>query len=522
MDKQIYPVSTASFETIRTRGFVYVDKTEYVHRLVSEGVFYFLGRPRRFGKSLLLSTIEAYFRGKRELFEGLAITRLEPEEWRRYPVLHLNLSGKAYIDSGSLLSHLDMYLEKWETDYNLGRRREAVDERFTDIILNLSKASGSKVVILIDEYDSPLSAAIDRPELFSLYRDQLHGFYSVIKAMEEHIQFCMLTGVTKFGKISVFSGLNNLKDISFSNQYAGICGITEEELHKCFLPGISRLALEEGCDMEEVYALLKFHYDGYHFSRNLLDIYNPYSVLNALCDSDIRSYWCSSGLPTLLSKMLRKKDYNLEQLSGSRVSENRLDNLSVYDTDALSLFFQTGYLTIKSYDKNTNSYILGYPNREVESGILDNILGIYVPDAKDTATSVAIMRESLASGDPKQFIAELKSYLSGIPSKLRVHVSKYENYYHTIFYCIMSLIGLDIDVEYNTSEGFIDAVIKTNDYIYVIELKINGTAEDAMSQIERKHYTSPFATDRRHLYRIAIGFSKSTATIESSLIATMN
>lgn len=373
MDKQIYPVSTASFETIRTRGFVYVDKTDYVHELVSEGVFYFLARPRRFGKSLLLSTIEAYFLGKRHLFEGLAIDKLQPGEWKRYPVLHLNLSGKAYLDSESLMSHLDMYLSKWEADYGIEKRREAADERFTEIIEKLSKDADSKVVILIDEYDSPLSSVIDRPNLLELYREQLHGFYSVLKAMENHIQFCMLTGVTKFGKVSVFSGLNNLKDISFNNRYAGICGITETELHSCFKPGIEKLAEQEGCGNDEVYNRLKFYYDGYHFSRSLLDIYNPFSVLNALYDSEIRPYWCSSGLPTLLAKMVRIKDYDMQDMAGSIVSEQRLDTLSVYDTDAVSLFFQTGYLTIKSYDRSLKSYVLGYPNREVERGILDNI-----------------------------------------------------------------------------------------------------------------------------------------------------
>ena len=233
MEEQRYPVSLASFGTIRQNNFVYVDKTEYVYRLVSMPGYYFLGRPRRFGKSLLISTIKAYFEGKRELFRGLAIDRLQPGEWKRYPVLHLNLSGKAYIDSGSLTSHLGMYLGDWERNYNIEKRQDSAEGRFTEIIKGLSESWGSKVVILIDEYDSPLSAAIDEPAFFELYRDQLHGFYSVLKAMEDHIQFCMLTGVTKFGKVSVFSGLNNLKDITFDNRYAGICGITEVELHGC-------------------------------------------------------------------------------------------------------------------------------------------------------------------------------------------------------------------------------------------------------------------------------------------------
>ncbi len=515
MEEQRYPVSQADFETIRERGFVYVDKTEYIHRLVSDGVFYFLGRPRRFGKSLLISTIKAYFEGKRNLFKGLAIDRLQQGEWKRFPVLHLNLSGKAYVDGGSLTSHLGMYLDDWESSFKIEKRQDSVEGRFTEIIRRVSETCGSRVVILIDEYDSPLSAAIDKPELFELYRDQLHGFYSVLKAMESHIQFCMLTGVTKFGKVSVFSGLNNLDDITFNDVYAGVCGITESELHGCLSPGVSKLAAKRGWSEDEAYRRLKFHYDGYHFSESMLDVYNPYSVLKAMAESRIRSYWCSSGLPTLLSKMLREEDYNIEGLNGSIVSEQKLDNLSVYQRDAVSLFYQTGYLTIKRYDEDTQLYTLGYPNREVEQGILGNVLGLYVPGSMDADARTVQLRECLRKGDPDRFVAELRAYLSGIPSKLRSRIGKYENYYHTVFYCILSLIGLDIDVEYNTSEGFIDSVVKTRDYIYVIELKLNGTAEDAMRQIEEKHYASPFATDARRLYRLGLGFSKATGTVDS-------
>ena len=515
MEEQRYPVSQADFETIRERGFVYVDKTGYIHRLVSDGVFYFLGRPRRFGKSLLISTIKAYFEGKRNLFKGLAIDRLQPGEWKVRPVLRLDLSADIYNERDSLVNALSSILSRWEKECGIRELKPTLPKRFEDVILAMEESHGSKVVILIDEYDSPLSAAIDKPELFELYRDQLHGFYSVLKAMEDHIQFCMLTGVTKFGKVSVFSGLNNLKDITFNNRYAGVCGITESELHGCLAPGVARLAEEEGWDTDEAFRQLKFYYDGYHFSRNLLDVYNPYSVLNALSDCEIRLFWCNTGLPSLLTRLLRDSDYDLARLTSERITEMRLDSLSVYNPDEVSLFFQTGYLTIKDYDRSTRSYRLGYPNREVEMGILSNILGMYVPERRDAMLNVDEMRVSLEMGNPEQFIAELRAYLSGIPSKLRARVGEYENYYHTVFYCILSLIGLDIDVEYNTSEGFIDSVVKTRDYIYVIELKLNGTAEDAMRQIEEKHYASPFATDARRLYRLGLGFSKATGTVDS-------
>ncbi|MDE5881342.1 MAG: ATP-binding protein, partial [Muribaculaceae bacterium] len=342
---------------------------------------------------------------------------------------------------------------------------------------------------------------------------------SVLKKTEKHIQFCMLTGVTKFGKVSVFSGLNNLRDISLENKYAAICGITEDELHRYFIAGIEDLADAEGWNVEETLDRLKFNYDGYHFSKSLLDVYNPYSVMNALAKEEIADYWCASGMPTLLSKSLRNIDYNLERLNGIMVSNQMLGNLSVYQTEPVALFYQTGYLTIKSYDRSTNLFTLGYPNREVERGILGDILKLYVPDYGDVNVAITLMRESLKRGEPDKFIDQLKAFLAGIPSKLRTRIAQYENYYHTIFYCIASLIGLDVSVEYNTSEGFIDLLIRTSRYIYIIELKINGNAESAIQQIVDKHYTHPFTTDPRHLYKIGIGFSKETHNIDSFIIA---
>lgn len=518
MENQNYPISTADFERIRTEDLVYVDKTQFVYELVSKSGFYFLSRPRRFGKSLLLSTIEAFFLGKKELFKGLAIDTLIPGEWTSYPVLHLDLSGKAYLHKDSLTSLLDMHLQAWEREYGIDNPREAVDERFNTVIESVATKSGKRIVVLIDEYDSPLSDSIGNRELQEHFRDQLHGFYSVLKKTEKFIQFCMLTGVTKFGKVSVFSGLNNLRDISLSNQYAGICGITQEELHKYFKSGIKDLADSEGWNIEDTFNQLKFHYDGYHFSKNLLDIYNPYSVLYTLTELEIANYWCATGMPTLLSKSLRSIDYNLKKLNGIMVSGDMLGNLSIYQTEPVALFYQTGYLTIKYYDRSTNLFTLGYPNREVERGILSDILKLYLPDYGDVNVAIIIMRENLQKGEPEKFIDQLKAFLSGIPSKLRIRIADYENYYHNIFYCIASLIGLDVNVEYNTSEGFIDMLIRTDSYIYIIELKINGNAETAIKQIENKHYADQFRLDRRNLYKIGIGFSKKTHNIDSCII----
>lgn len=519
MESPTYPVSTSVFETIRTENFVYVDKTDYVYSLVRKPGYFFLGRPRRFGKSLLLSTIEAYFMGKRDLFRGLAIDRLQPGDWETYPVIHLDMSGKTYLKDEDLYSLLDMHLSNLEGLYGITDHRESPDERFYMLIETVTKVTGKKVVVLIDEYDSPLSDTIDSPELQEIYREQLHGFYSVLKKAERNIRFCMLTGVTKFGKVSVFSGLNNLKDISFSNEYAGICGITEEELHSSsYEAGVRKLARNNGWDPDEAFRQLKVCYDGYHFSKSMLDVYNPYSINNALFDGEISDYWCRSGLPTLLSKTLMDSNFVISSLNGSMVEESTLSDLSVYRTDPVPLLYQTGYLTLKSYDAGSQLYTIGYPNREVERGILGNILQVYMSGTSNVKGAVALIRQDLAKGEPMEAVGKLKAFLSGIPSRLRTNVSRYENYYHTIFYCIASLIGLDTDVEYNTSEGFIDMTIKTDRFIYVIELKVNGDAEDAIRQIEEKHYAAPFATDHRRLFKVGLGFSRKTATIQTVII----
>ena len=518
MESPTYPVSTSVFETIRTENFVYVDKTDYVYSLVRKPGYFFLGRPRRFGKSLLLSTIEAYFMGKRDLFRGLAIDRLQPGGWETYPVIHLDMSADIYTEMDSLTESISSMLSDWEHDLNISSIKPTISKRFEHIISTLAASSGKKVVILIDEYDSPLSDTIDNPELQEIYREQLHGFYSVLKKAERNIRFCMLTGVTKFGKVSVFSGLNNLNDISFDDEYAGICGITEEELHTYFTPGIAELATKRGWSTEEAFGQIKFNYDGYHFSECMLDVYNPYSVLHALAKQKIADYWCRSGLPTMLSKSLRDSNFDIQSLNGTMVDQDALSDLSVYRTDPVPLLYQTGYLTIKDFDEDLQLFTIGYPNREVERGILGNILQVYTQATSKMDGTISLIRNDLKQGRPAEATDRLGAFLSGIPSRLRTNVSRYENYYHTIFYCIASLIGLDTDVEYNTSEGFIDMTIKTDRFIYVIELKINGDAEDAMRQIEEKHYAAPFATDPRRLFKVGLGFSRKTATIQTVII----
>ena len=508
-----YPVDTSYFSGIRKEGLLYVDKTRYIHDLVTSGKYYFLARPRRFGKSMLLSTLHEYFKGNRTLFKDLEIDRLQPGEWKKYPVIHLDLSGIYYREDNDFSDHVKRIIHTLAKNFEVDLSGETIGELFYSLIVNINLKSSLQVVILIDEYDDPLTKTIDRPEIQHIFREQLQAFYAVLKKADPYIQFCMLTGISRYGEVSVFSGINNLNDISFDDRYAGICGITEEELARYYDTGIKILAAKEKISYNSATELLKYNYDGYHFSKCLLDVYNPYSINLCLSKSEISDYWCRSGAPELLAKTLMSLDYDLDQLNGTLVDESDLSYLSIYNSDPVPLFFQTGYLTIKKYHKEDNLFTIGYPNREVENGILNNILKVYVPEQPRVASVAKRLQNSLQEGEPCKFIEILKAYLSGIPSRLKSHISRYENYYHTIFYCLTSLIGMKVEAEYNTSEGFIDLLIKTNNYIYVIELKINGNAEDAMRQIEQKHYSSQFSTDTRQLIEIGIGFSKQTATI---------
>ena len=513
-----YPVDTASFVRIRMEGFVYVDKSKYIDLLTKCGKFVFLARPRRFGKSLFLDTLYHYFKGNRELFRGLEIERLQPMEWEEFPVLRFNMTGAAFLNPESLVNRIGDQLDLMEKEYGLEKADKTNEGRFENLIVRLTEKYNKNVVILIDEYDAPLSAAIGNRELQENYREQLHGFYSVLKNNDNHITFCMLTGVTHYCMVNMYGGLNNLNDITFSDEFAGICGITETELHNYYEEGAAELAKEEGISVDEAFPLLKFHYDGYHFSKSLHDVYNPFSINNALYNKEIKDYWCRSGLPTLLSKSLMHNDFDVEKLKGKKVTEEDLSDLSIYTENPVPLFYQTGYLTLKDYDPKRKRYTLGYPNREVETGILRNILNVYMPGKESKTNIIFDMEDAFEDGKPEEFIKIFSSFLADIPHQLHKHVDKYENYYHTIFYCMATLIGLDVDAEYSTSEGFIDMLIKTDKYLYIIELKINGTAEDAMRQIEEKHYDAPFEKDSRKIFKIGIGFSKTNNSINSSII----
>lgn len=368
MEELLYPINNQTFEKIRENGRVYIDKTEFIYKLLKYSDYVFLSRPRRFGKSLLVSTLEAFFKGKRHLFKGLAIDRLMPEEWLEYPVLHLDLSNSDFTDSGVLTNALATFMSRYEEEYGITEKNQDIAKRFEILIRKISSEEDKKVVVLIDEYDSPIVQTMGNGKLQDEMRRILHAFYSTLKTMDAYVRFCMLTGVTKYGKMSIFSGLNNLRDITFLDDYASICGITEEELRTVLTRGVQALADSKGITVDEAYALLKDNYDGYHFSKGMVDVYNPYSLLNALADKEILDYWFETGTPTMLIRLLENLDTDIEALNGSEASIRELSDISTSDFNPLALFYQSGYLTIKGYDPDEDAFILGFPNREVERG----------------------------------------------------------------------------------------------------------------------------------------------------------
>ena len=511
-----YPIGIQNFESLREDGYVYVDKTERIYQLVNSGKYYFLSRPRRFGKSLLVSTLKAYFEGKRDLFEGLAIANRE-REWKVYPVLHLDLNSGQYDSVEALEEKLIHNLKKWENIWNTpSDTSQSISSRFENVIHAANKQSGQKVVILVDEYDKPLLASIDNPILQSSFRSVLKAFYGNLKSCDEYIRFALLTGVTKFSHVSIFSDLNNLNDISSDSRYADICGITAEEMHHCFPSGIQALADKEGVAFEEMTERLRQMYDGYHFSEDTSkDIYNPFSVLNALGGQQLRNYWFSTGTPSFLIKLLRQNNYPLQKFSTGSVVVKTLTSKDSIDDEPLALFYQTGYLTIKGYDKEFGSYRLGFPNREVEESFLNFLLPRYVGGTENRSSFfIENFVRDLREGDIDGFMERMKSFFADTPYEL---IKDLENHYQNVMFTICRLMGYYTVAEYHTSRGRIDMVVKASDYVYAFEFKFDKTAEDALRQIDTKEYLLPFSADGKHMIKIGVNFSKETHNIDNYL-----
>lgn len=506
-----YPVGIQSFENIVRDGYCYVDKTALVHQLVTSGQYYFLSRPRRFGKSLLVSTLEAYFLGKKELFRGLAMEGLE-QEWETYPVLHLDLNTQKY-DSPAALSHvLEENLSYWETLYGASTNEIGAARRFQGVIRRACEKTGRRVVILIDEYDKPMLQAIGNDSLLDEYRSTLKAFYGALKSMDSCIRFALLTGVTKFSKVSVFSDLNNLEDISLQPAYNSLCGITEGELLSVFAEDIRALAANNDMSYEEACTQLREWYDGYHFAYHSEGLYNPFSLLNVMKSRVFDSYWFETGTPTFLVEQLKRSKYDLHRLTEEMASSDSLGGIDTMDANPVPILYQSGYLTIKDYDREFKVYKLGFPNKEVEEGFTRFLLPCYAHLASGNS-SFEIMNfvKEVRGGNIDGFMRRLQSFFADSPYELARDL---ELHYQNVLFIIFKLLGFYTQAEYHTSQGRIGLLVKTDRYIYVMEFKLDGTAEEALQQINDRQYAMPFAADGRTVYKVGVNFSNRLRGIE--------
>ena len=517
MEKRIYPIGIQNFEKLRKDGYVYVDKTAWVHRLVTTGSYYFLSRPRRFGKSLLISTLEAYFLGKRELFKGLAIEQLE-ENWTVRPVFHLDLNIGKYDIPGSLDDMLEKNVAKWEELYGANKSERTIALRFAGVIERAVEKTGHRVAILVDEYDKPMLQAIGNPELQKECCNTLKPFYGVLKSMDGYIKLGFLTGVTKFGKVSVFSDLNNLKDISMRRDYNDICGITDEELHQYFDKDLHLLAEAQNMDYDSVCLEMKKRYDGYHFNFNTPGIYNPFSLLNTFDSMAFGNYWFATGTPSYLVYLLKKHNYRLEEIQGVEVTADVLDSIDSEGTHPIPVIYQSGYLTIKDYDSRFRLYTLDYPNQEVEEGFLNYLMPFYTDKSESEAPfEIRKFVSEVEHAKVDGFFRRLQSFFADAPYEVIVGQEPQRNvelFFQNVLFIVFKMMGFYVRVEYHTNRGRVDLVLTTDHYIYLMEFKQDATAAEALAQINEKRYGQSFQNDPRRLFKIGVSFSSKARNIE--------
>lgn len=508
----LYPIGIQDFEKVRKDGYVYVDKSELIFKMAQQGGYYFLSRPRRFGKSLLVSTMEAYFSGKKDLFEGLAIASLE-KDWKPYPVLRFDLSGEDYSQASSLVSVLSRQLKHWEDTYGVSDLADTPSSRFKEIIDSAYAKTGQPVVILIDEYDKPIVDNLGNDTLSDVFRRQLQAFYSVMKAKDKYIKFGFLTGVTKIGKLSVFSGLNNLKDISLDSRYSDICGISEADLMVYFQDSIIALADANDIAENECYRRLARMYDGYHFSENAKGMYNPFSVLNTLDTHKFKEYWIETGTPSFLVEVMRQTDYDVTRIASEQADSTLLTDIDTVFQNPVPLLYQSGYLTITGYDEDSGIYTLGFPNLEVKHGFLSFLLNYYTTAKGSGNLLIRQMRNDLVTGNPEQFMKRMEAFFARQNYQIQGDAEKDFQYAMSI---ILQLLGerVSVQTENATSEGRIDILVEVPRFVYIIEIKINDTAEAALQQIEERNYARKFTDDERIVYKIGVRFSTETRSIE--------
>ena len=514
MALKLYPVGIQTFERIRKENKLYIDKTEYIYRMThSGGCYFFLSRPRRFGKSLLVSTFESYFSGKKELFEGLAIEKLE-QEWMEYPVLHFDMSGGKHMEKEQLEDYLSNRLEAEERKWGITHTKRGANDRLTELITTAYEISGKQVVVLIDEYDAPMLDVAHDKETLDVLRNVMRNFFSPLKMCEPMLRFVFLTGITKFSQVSIFSELNNIKNVSLDDEYAGVCGITKEELLTQMSEDIDMLAEAQGMTREETIAKLKENYDGYHFSPASPDVFNPYSLLNCFDDKNFGAYWFSSGTPAYLINMLRKFKVLPAKIGRSLARSSAFDAPTENLKTITPLLYQSGYITIKGYDKMSQLFTLDLPNKEIKVGLFESLLPYYLEGmyAEEGDVAIAQMSVLIRQGDMDGALRLFQEFLGTVPY---CNNTNYEGHYQQVLFIIFTLLThFVVDVEVHTPNGRVDVVMETEDTLYLIELKLNKSAQAAMQQINLKQYDQRFARCGKSIVKVGVNFDAKKGNIE--------
>ena len=521
-----YPIGIQSFQDIRDKGYVYVDKTDLIYQLVTSGKIYFLSRPRRFGKSLLISTLEHYFLGHKELFKGLAIEQLE-QEWLEYPVFHIDFNGTDFTQAGKLEEKMEGAVTTWEEMYGRTTHYTDIGDRFAYVLEQAHEQTGRQAVVLIDEYDKPILDVLDsgyRTQqngeeilLEEQHRNILKGFYSVFKSADPHLQFVLLTGVTKFSQVSVFSGFNQPDDISMVREFESLCGITKEELLTVFSDSIQLLADELNLNKEQTIQVLKDRYDGYHFGKRMTDIFNPFSILKCFRHLSVEDYWFKSGTPTYLVRLLNHAQEHINELAQRYYRPEEFVDYKADVEQPLPMIYQSGYLTIKAYNPRRNTYLLDFPNKEVENGFISILSAGYFKTVSPRNSWLQDMTDALEEGD----LAKLEKLLTALLAETTYRMQRKgdpvecERYFQYTIYLVLRMISIySVFIEKEQSQGRVDCIVETPDYIYIFEFKLDGSAEQALQQIKDKGYAKPYLTDPRKLYQIGVNFSSETGTIE--------
>ena len=517
------PIGVQGFDKLRNEGYLYVDKTKYIYELAHMGSQYFLSRPRRFGKSLFLSTLKAYWEGKKELFEGLDIVELEkdnPDAWQPYPVFCFDFNGKNYQADTALEEVLDVHLKRWEKQYGMEGTGSSLSERFQNLLMEAKLRLGRACVVLVDEYDKSLLETLHNPVLAEHNKAVFKGFFGTLKSFDDYLQFVFITGVTRFSKVSIFSDLNQLNDISMNARFAAVCGITESEMKAVFMPEIRRMAETNGISVDECLAKLKETYDGYHFHPQKEGVYNPFSLLNALYAEEFGSYWFATGTPTFLVRKMQQSRFDVRKFTNGMLysNEEALSDYRIDNPDLVPLLYQSGYLTIVGYDANRRRFTMGFPNEEVKYGFLDSLLPVYAPEvASNSGKDIYTLDEYIEAGNLECVKDILTALFASIP--YGSDKNPFEHYFQSVIYLVFMLLGKLVVCEFHSSQGRADCIVETKEYVYIFEFKLDGSADEALAQIEERGYALPYAADRRTVFRVGVNFDSQERNITEWKVA---